>query len=96
VGSILIICKWLAQKVCVCFCRPTGRLPIALVYRSTAGWYFPVLKATLPSSFVFSAIAKVSCGSDGGVGVVGGGVCDRGGVLELDPDAWLAFKNIYI
>ena len=82
----------------------TWRLPIALVYRSTADWYLPVLKATFPSSLVFSAIAEVS--SDGGVcvgvvggggvdgaGVRGGGVCARAGVLEPDPDAWLSRKS---
>ena len=68
------------------------RLPIALVYRSTAGWYLPVLKATFPSSLVFSAIAKVSGGSDtvGGEDVVGRGV--SGSMFEPDPDAWLAQK----
>ena len=72
------------------------RLPIALVYRSAAGWYFPVLKAAFPSSFVFSAIAKVSWGSSGvgGVvlGVIGGDVVGTG-EFEPDPDAWLATKT---
>ena len=78
------------------------RLPIALVYRSTADLYLPDLKATFPSSLVFSAIVKVSCGSGlgeygGGVGggdLIGGGVV-VGGVSnksEPDPDAWLTQK----
>jgi hypothetical protein len=66
----------------VCLLLGLRRLPIALVYRSTAGWYLPVLKATFPS-LVLSA--KGSCGSDGGGDVVGRGV--RGGVFEPDPDA---------
>ena len=58
------------------------RLPKALVYRSTAIWYLPVLKATFPSSLVLSAIADVFRGADAGFGVfgrdvVGRGVCGR-------------------
>ena len=68
-----------------------GRLPIALVYRSTAAWYLPVLKATFPSSLVFSAIVKVSGGSDARLGVDGGDVdvevVGNGGVFDPDPDA---------
>ena len=86
-------------------CTVIRRLPIALVYSSTAGWYLPVLKATFPSSLVFSAIVKLSCGSDDtGLGVCGGDVLGgdvvggdevgRGAsgnlnVFEPDPDAWL-------
>ena len=84
--------------------RGFRRLPIALVYKSTADWYLPVLKATFPSSLVFSAIVKGSCGSDTGLGVcggvlgadvvgagvVGGGVSES--MFEPDPDAWLAQK----
>ena len=62
--------------------RGFRRLPIALVYKSTADWYLPVLKATFPSSLVFSAIVKGSCGSDTGLGVCGGVVV--GGVLGAD------------
>ena len=32
-------------------------------------------------------------GGAGEVGVVGGGVCGRRGVLEPEPDAWLAKKK---
>ena len=65
----------------------------------------PDLKATFPSSLVFSAIANLSCGSESGLGVCGGGVGGGdvvgGGVLgggvsesmfEPDPDAWLTQK----
>jgi hypothetical protein len=71
-----------------------------LVYRSTASWYLPVLKATFPSSLVFSAIVKVlSCGSDAGLGVGGGEAVGNRGVSgsmfeEPDPDAWLAQKSV--
>ena len=34
----------------------------------------PVLKATFPSSFVFSALVRLSSGSGSGLGVRGGGV----------------------
>ena len=82
-------------EVCVAY-KSTRRSPIALVYRSTADWYLPVLKATFPSSFVFSAIVKASCGSGTsgtGLGVVGGGEVvvvgggDSGSMFEPDPDA---------
>ena len=78
-----------------------SRLPIALVYRSTAAWYLPVLKATFPSSLVFSASVKVSCGSgsDAGLGVGGGDVVGGGvsGItFEPDPDAWLAQKSVIL
>jgi hypothetical protein len=63
----------------------------------------PVLKATFPSSLVFSAIFKISCGSSTGLGVCGGDVVGgdvvggdavRGGVsaFEPDPDALLVTK----
>jgi hypothetical protein len=74
----------------VCLLVALRRLPIALVYRSTAGWYLPVLKATLPSSLVLSALTKGSCSSDAELGVGGGDVVGRGicgGVFEPDPDA---------
>ena len=81
-----------------------------MVYRSTADWYLAALKATFPSSLVFSAIAKLSCGSDAGLGVVGGDMVCRGVgedavggrgvcgsvVFEPDPDAWLAQKSAAI
>ena len=78
-------------------------LPIALVYRSTAGWYLPVLKTTFPS-LVFSAIANVhvSRGSDAGLGVVVGGDVDvdgrgvSGSTFEFDPGAWLTQKSVLI
>ena len=76
-----------ANVLCIAVLR---RLPIALVYRSTAAWYLPVLKAAFPSSLIFSALFNGSCGSDaGGLGVVGGDVDSgvSGNDFEPDPEA---------
>jgi hypothetical protein len=43
----------------------------------------PVLKATFPSSLIFSAIAKVSCGSGGGLGADGADGVDGGEVVVV-------------